>query len=174
MFLILRAANGTALGLRGKVRATCPTSHCLDNFLRPVCRKNSLRPSGSKMKPAVEGRLFKRAQFREGAHAAHGNHRSKTIYRTIIGVFAFDPRGPGARSFPRPTPVRSSAQVPFLEPDRRLSTGAGTSCCVNHHNFQKLVRGILQVRACMHAFKLKGERGQGRGLSHARAGVCAT
>jgi hypothetical protein len=41
----------------------------------------------------LEGGLFKRAQFREGAHTAHGNHRSKTIYRIIIGVCAFDPRG---------------------------------------------------------------------------------
>jgi hypothetical protein len=37
----------------------------------------------------LEGGLFKRAQFREGAHTAHGNHRSKTIYRIIIGVCAF-------------------------------------------------------------------------------------
>jgi hypothetical protein len=42
----------------------------------------------------IEGGLFKRARFREGAHTAHGNHRSKTIYRIIIGVCAFDPRGP--------------------------------------------------------------------------------
>jgi hypothetical protein len=41
----------------------------------------------------IEGGLFKRAQFREEAHTAHGNHRSKTIYRIIIGVCAFDPRG---------------------------------------------------------------------------------
>jgi hypothetical protein len=34
----------------------------------------------------LEGGLFKRAQFREGAHTAHGNHRSRTIYRIIIGV----------------------------------------------------------------------------------------
>jgi hypothetical protein len=42
----------------------------------------------------LEGGLFKWAQFREGAHTAHGDHRSKTIYRIIIGVCAFDPRGP--------------------------------------------------------------------------------
>jgi hypothetical protein len=41
----------------------------------------------------VEGGLFKRAQFREGAHTAHSNHRSKTIYRVIVGACAFDPRG---------------------------------------------------------------------------------
>jgi hypothetical protein len=34
----------------------------------------------------IEEGLFKWAQFREGAHTAHGNHRSKTIYRIIIGV----------------------------------------------------------------------------------------
>jgi hypothetical protein len=28
--------------------------------------------------PNLEGGLFKRAQFREGTHTAHGNHRSKT------------------------------------------------------------------------------------------------
>jgi hypothetical protein len=42
---------------------------------------------------AVEGGLFKRAQFREGAHTAHGNHRSNIIYRIFIGVCAFVPRG---------------------------------------------------------------------------------
>jgi hypothetical protein len=47
-----------------------------------------------------EGGLFKRAQFREGAHVAHGNRRSKTIYRIIIGVCAFDPRGPRLNSPP--------------------------------------------------------------------------
>jgi hypothetical protein len=42
----------------------------------------------------IEGGLFNRAQFREGAHTAHGNHRSKTsIYRIIIGVCAFDLQG---------------------------------------------------------------------------------
>jgi hypothetical protein len=41
----------------------------------------------------IEGGLFKRAQFREGAHTAHGNHRSKTVYRMIVGVCPFDPRG---------------------------------------------------------------------------------
>jgi hypothetical protein len=29
-----------------------------------------------------------RAQFREGAHTAHGNHRSKTVYRIIAVAFA--------------------------------------------------------------------------------------
>ena len=41
----------------------------------------------------LEGGLFKRTQFKEGAHTAHGNHRSKTIHRIIIGVCACDPRG---------------------------------------------------------------------------------
>ena len=46
------------------------------------------------LRRTLEGGLFKRAQFREGAHTAHANHRSKTIYRIIIGVCAFDLRGP--------------------------------------------------------------------------------
>ena len=52
----------------------------------------------------LEGGLFKRAQFREGAHTAHGNRRSKTIYRLIIGACAFDPRGPRG----------SNAQTPVI------------------------------------------------------------
>jgi hypothetical protein len=38
--------------------------------------------------------LVKKGEFREGAHTAHGIHRSKTIYRKNIGVYAFDPHGP--------------------------------------------------------------------------------
>ena len=43
---------------------------------------------------ALEGGLVtKGGEFREGAHAAHGNRRSKTIFRMNVGVCAFDPRG---------------------------------------------------------------------------------
>jgi hypothetical protein len=49
---------------------------------------------------SLEGGLVKKGGFREGAHTAHGNHRSKTICRTNVGVCAFDPHGPYPGYYP--------------------------------------------------------------------------
>ena len=54
----------------------------------------------------TEGGLVKKGEFREGTHTAHGNHRSKTICRTNIGVCAFDPHGPCGSNAQTPIFVR--------------------------------------------------------------------
>ena len=54
----------------------------------------------------IEEGLVTKGEFREGAHTAHGNHRSKTICRINIGVCAFDPHGPCGSNAQTPMFVR--------------------------------------------------------------------
>ena len=57
----------------------------LQNPAVPGCSNRLQYPDFTSIS-AVVGGLVTKGAFREGAHTAHGNLRSKTIYRLIIGV----------------------------------------------------------------------------------------